>query len=71
MPDTPVGRVTEHVRVTVSPIMTGKDGEEPTTMTVGSRENEWMKTSGVLINQNVFFLLPMNITAAAFTIFNQ
>ena len=67
MPDTPVGRVTEHVRVTVSPMRTGKDGEELITMTVGSKEN---KTSGVLINQNVFFKVPMNITAAAFTILN-
>ena len=67
MPDTPVGRVTEHVRVTVTPMRTGKDREELTTMTVGSKE---IKTSGVLINQNVFFFLPMNITATAFTILN-
>ena len=70
MADTPVGRVTEHVRVTVTPMRTGKDGEELTTMTVGSKENEWIKTSGVLINQNVFVFLPMNITATAFTILN-
>ena len=56
MPDTPVGRVTEHVRVTVSPMRTGKDGEELITMNAGSKENEWIKTSGVLINQNVFLI---------------
>ena len=36
VPDTPVGRVTEHVRVTVSPMRTGKDGEELITMNAGS-----------------------------------
>ena len=38
VPVTPVGRVTEQVRVTVSPAMTGKEGEEVTEMVAGSVE---------------------------------
>ena len=36
VPVTPVGRVTEQVRVTVSPAMMGEEGEEVREMVVGS-----------------------------------
>ena len=36
VPFTPIGRVTEQVRVTVSPAMMGEEGEEVREMVVGS-----------------------------------
>ena len=38
VPVTPVGRVTEQVRVTVSPAMTGEEGEEVWEIVAGSVE---------------------------------
>ena len=38
VPVTPSGRVTEQVRVTDSPAMTGEEGEEVREMVTGSRE---------------------------------